>query len=217
MKKIINKIRQVFAKKDVSFETSQRYWEERYKQGGNSGDGSYGRLATFKADVINKAVKDNSIQSAIELGCGDGNQLKQLHYPAYVGLDISASVIERCNKTFAGDNTKRFMVNCEETRAQLIRSEKFDLALSIDVIYHLVELEVFENYLKNLFQLSNKFVIIYSTDFDKVEAAHVVHRTFSNWIAKNEPQWDLVDKIKNPYPGTGHQESLADFFIYSKR
>ena len=51
------------------------YWENRYKNNGNSGAGSYGRLAEFKADVINNFIAENKITSVIEFGCGDGNQL----------------------------------------------------------------------------------------------------------------------------------------------
>ena len=31
---------------------SKKYWEKRYLKGGDSGDGSYGKLAEFKAKVI---------------------------------------------------------------------------------------------------------------------------------------------------------------------
>ncbi|AHF17090.1 hypothetical protein NIASO_01485 [Niabella soli DSM 19437] len=206
-----------FSKKDIPFDTSKHYWEERYKSGGNSGDGSYGRLATFKAEIINNAINEYSIKSAIELGCGDGNQLKQLLYPSYIGLDISESVIARCNKIFSQDKSKRFMINSEEVVEQLIRTEQFDLALSIDVIYHLVEFEVFETYLKNLFTLSDKFVIIYSTDFDKKEAAHVIHRKFTDWVASHRLDWELISEILNPYPGVGEQESLANFYVFKKK
>ena len=34
------------------------YWDQRYKKGGNSGAGSYGRLAEFKAEIINKFIKE---------------------------------------------------------------------------------------------------------------------------------------------------------------
>ena len=30
---------------------SKKYWEDRYLKGGNSGNGSYGVLAQFRADV----------------------------------------------------------------------------------------------------------------------------------------------------------------------
>lgn len=44
---------------------------------------------------------------------------------------------------------------------------KGDLALSLDVIYHLIEDEIFEKYMKDVFRASTKYVIIYSTDFEK--------------------------------------------------
>ena len=35
-----------------SFTDSAKYWEQRYRTGGNSGAGSYCRLAEFKAEVV---------------------------------------------------------------------------------------------------------------------------------------------------------------------
>ena len=54
---------------------SSKYWEDRYKNGGNSGAGSYNTLAKFKASVINHFIENNKIQSLIDYGVGDGNQL----------------------------------------------------------------------------------------------------------------------------------------------
>ena len=39
---------------------SKNYWEKRYLKGGDSGDGSYGKLAEFKAKIMNRFVKENS-------------------------------------------------------------------------------------------------------------------------------------------------------------
>jgi hypothetical protein len=58
-----------------AFKSSETYWIARYKRGGDSGRGSYGKLAQFKAGVINKFVEANKINTIIEFGCGDGNQL----------------------------------------------------------------------------------------------------------------------------------------------
>lgn len=71
--------------------SSAAYWEQRYRAGGHSGAGSYGRLAAFKADFLNALIRDNAIATAtaIEFGCGDGNQLALLDIPDYVGLDIA--------------------------------------------------------------------------------------------------------------------------------
>ncbi|MCL2283845.1 MAG: glycosyltransferase family 92 protein [Fibromonadales bacterium] len=63
---------------------SGKYWEERYANGGNSGDGSYNCLAQFKAEILNDFVKEHSVNSAIEFGCGDGSQLSLVKYPKYL-------------------------------------------------------------------------------------------------------------------------------------
>jgi hypothetical protein len=51
------------------------YWENRYKNGGNSGEGSYALKAEYKANVLNNYIQKLNIKSIIEFGCGDGNNL----------------------------------------------------------------------------------------------------------------------------------------------
>jgi protein O-GlcNAc transferase len=60
--------------------------EKRYEMNGNSGAGSYGRLANFKAEVINEFVKIRLVKTVIELGMGDGNQLQLSECPYYNGF-----------------------------------------------------------------------------------------------------------------------------------
>lgn len=40
---------------------SKKYWNDRYLTVGNSGAGSYNKLAQFKADIINNFVEKNQI------------------------------------------------------------------------------------------------------------------------------------------------------------
>ena len=77
------------------FPGSAAYWESRYAKGGSSGVGSYGRFAEFKAEVLNRFVATHSVQSVIEFGCGDGNQLALASYPWYLGYDVSATAVAR--------------------------------------------------------------------------------------------------------------------------
>jgi hypothetical protein len=67
--KIIVKFRQFF------FSDSITWWEKRYISGGNSGQGSYGVLAEFKAETVNQFVGEFEVKSLVEFGCGDGSQL----------------------------------------------------------------------------------------------------------------------------------------------
>lgn len=197
-----------------SFSGSEAYWKQRYKSGGTSGAGSYANLAKFKADVLNTFVKEHNITYVIEYGCGDGNQLKLSHYPKYCGFDVSPDAISQCKKKFSGDETKSFKLLDE------YKNDTAQLTLSLDVIYHLVEDGVFDNYMTRLFDSSKRYVIIYSSNTDiqeKLQAAHVKHRKFSEWIDR-KPEWKLLQHIPNiyPYSGSDQDGSFADFYIYEK-
>src|SRR5215207_6091130 len=74
-RKLVRKVRKITKKRPV-FHGSEDYWITRYATGGNSGAGSYNKLAEYKAEVLNDFVKRHNVESVIEYGCGDGNQLK---------------------------------------------------------------------------------------------------------------------------------------------
>lgn len=195
-----------------AFPGSKEYWEERYISKGTSGAGSYGKYAEFKAENINSFVKKNDIKLVIEFGCGDGNQLSFFDFPNYIGLDVSKTAIKLCVERFKNDKRKSFFLygpECFEDNHSVFKAE---LALSLNVIYHLIEDHIFEFYMKHLFSSSDKFVIIYSDDIDTKQAYHEKHRQFSKWVETNLPEWKLINKIKNRYPN----ESCADFFIYRR-
>lgn len=203
-----------FGQKPLPFETSNQYWEDRYRTKGDSGDGSYGRLAQFKADIINAFVKEQNIESVIEFGCGDGAQLTLMDYPRYIGVDVSETILETCKKRFSSDSSKQFLLNENVPTF----NPKCDLSLSLDVIYHLVEDNVFEDYMTALFGAASKWVIIYSSNKnDPANFAHVKHRMFTKWIDENAPNWSLHKKVDQKYPfvqGKEAQTSFADFYIY---
>lgn len=197
------------------FDGSGRYWINRYASGGNSGDGSYNELAGFKLEVLNELVRRNKIETVIEFGCGDGNQLKDSEYPSYTGFDISQEAVAMCREAFMEDGTKQFKL------MENFADDTAELTLSLDVIYHLIEDEVFEDYISRLFDSSTRFVVIYSSNTDENpegQAAHVKHRSFSQWVEDNKPEWQLQEHIPNKYPFNGDTKtgSFADFYVYTK-
>lgn len=199
-----------------TFSGSQKYWEQRYLNNNNSGPGSYGRLADFKAEVLNSFVKDYNISTIIEYGCGDGNQLSLAKYPNYVGFDVSEKAIELCYEKFKNDQSKLFYSAFNSDYNTL----KADLVLSLDVIFHLIEDSVFHDYMTRLFSSSNKYVIVYSSNYNKILVAHVKCRKFTDWIEKNlSKEWGLTKYIENKYPFDEmdpNNTSMADFYIYKK-
>lgn len=195
--------------------TSSNYWEERYVSGGNSGIGSYGRLAEYKAEIINQFVEENNISSVIEWGCGDGNQLLLANYPNYLGLDVSKEAVRICSEKFKNDITKRFHCITEDSTFD----DEAELALSLDVIYHLIEDNVYDNYMRRLFASSRKYVCIYSCNDEEklVPAIHVKHRKFTDWIDKNVcDKWRLKSHVQNKYPYDPNipESSWSDFYFF---
>jgi SAM-dependent methyltransferase len=196
------------------FRTSDEYWNSRYQAGGHSGCGSYNHLASFKAEVINNFVATRKIETVIEFGCGDGNQLALADYPSYVGYDVSAVAVQLCRDRFSGDSKKRFDLMAAYD------GHKADLSLSLDVIFHLVEDHVFNDYMKHLFDSSTQHVVIYSSNtnmnYDE-QPKHVRHRQFTVWIDTNRPAWKLRKVIPNRYSYNGDYSttSFSDFFFFA--
>lgn len=211
-------VRQLFRKlikPHKRFAGSEDYWKSRYSTGGNSGDGSYNELALFKAEQINDFVGARNIQSVIEYGCGDGNQLKLATYPAYVGFDVSETAVSLCCAAFAGDGSKAFRTVADYD------GEQAELTLSLDVVYHLVEDRIFEDYMHRLFDSSTGYVIVYSSNTDEnpiKRPEHVKHRKFTEWVAREKPHWRLLAHVPNRYPYKADTKtgSLADFYFFEK-
>ncbi|HEY0792691.1 MAG TPA: class I SAM-dependent methyltransferase [Chthoniobacterales bacterium] len=200
----------------LTFRRSSSFWERRYGKGGSSGSGSYGRLAAFKAEILNDLVARRAIQSVVEFGCGDGAQLARAQYPRYVGIDVAQGAVALCRERFAHDPTKQFYL-ASELPADL---GCFDLALSLDVIYHLVEDAVFDAYMRSLFAHAQKAVVIYSSNKTEPSGVpHVRHRRFTDWVQLHAPEWRKVGYVANRYPfepARSWETSFADFYIFER-
>ena len=198
--------------------SSRDYWEVRYRNGGTSGAGSMGRLARFKADVINSFVAGNDIRSVMDFGCGDGSQLSLLTLsvhgrPTYVGVDVSPAALARCAQRFPAH---RFVA-----MEDVDTLPPAELAMSIDVIYHLVEDDVFARTIDAVFSHATRFVLIYASNLDLAwPSRHVRHRRFTDHVAASRPDWRLLAHVPNRYPfdrARPDDTSFADFFVYGKQ
>jgi len=193
--------------------TSKDYWERRYKLGMTSGPGSYGALAAYKARVLNAFVETRAVTSIIELGCGDGNQLALANYPRYLGLDVSQRAVDTCIDRFRADVSKSFLWYDSAHASNVANFLRADLVLSLDVIYHLLEDDAYHRYMTDLFSMSDRFVIIYSSDREEHHpAAHVRHRKFTTLVSNQFSEFRLTEHQGNPHAG----ETFAEFFVYER-
>ena len=181
------------------------YWEQHYASGNNSGSGSHGDLADFKADVINGLIEMMMIPSVIDFGSGDGNIASKIQCTNYQGYDVAPTAVQHCR------------THLPQKSFDLIRDYDGRVAcmsLSLDVIFHLLTKDDFETYMDRLFNAATQLVVIYSTNIDLPQlpqAPHVQHHRFTAWINNNRPFWRLVEFIPNRYPN----DSNSDFYVYA--
>jgi hypothetical protein len=184
----------------------ENFWENRYKAGGNSGSGSYGESADHKAGVINNYVTKFDIKTISDFGCGDGNQISLLKgFEEYMGFDISSYALYLCHEKFKDNKSMNFCSLVSDL-------PQADLCLSLDVIYHILSQEEYEKYMTILFNRSNKFVLIFSSNHNdnNHDATHIFHRKFTDWVNENCKDFKLIEEVDNFLP------TSAKFFLYEK-
>lgn len=212
MKSLVNQIiNRVFRQKKLrNLQEIASFWDSRYKSGGNSGAGSYGDAAISKAAFVNRIIRDFDIQTLIDFGCGDGNQLSlfDLNGIDYLGLDIAPEAIMICKNKFKDQkDTQKFdLLNGYSSSAYA----GYDLALSFDVLYHLTDDKAYFEYLDALFA-SSRYILIYSMDFvDPHWSGHSRPRKFTDDIKMRFPNSLCLQQVASSVP----EQSGMEFFFY---
>jgi len=140
----------------------KQWWENWYSRGGNSGPGSVGILAQYKADVINDYIDKHKINSVVEFGCGDGVVLQLTKYKDYLGFDVSRTAIKLCTSKFKNDPTKSFFLY--EPQFFVNKTIKsVDLVVCLDVLYHVIDEAEYLKVLEDIFSFSSKHIILYTS------------------------------------------------------
>lgn len=165
------------------FDNSGDYWRRRYWYGGNSGAGSRGFNAQRKAKFVTDFARSHGLKSIIDLGCGDGECASRIEVPKYTGYDVSEVAVimarARCRD-----------INGHQFHAFADRDIKTgDLAISMDVAFHLVEDQVYFQHLCDLAEHARIAVLIYSTDYDSHADGHIRHRNVSRDWMQNFSGW----------------------------
>ena len=165
----------------------------------------------YKAGLINRVIRERGIRSIIQLGCGDGNQLKYLEVDQYIGLDISKVAIERCVANHGSNMKRSFIWYDPEHFCDPLHILSADCAMSLDVLFHLIEDEVFARYIHNLFSCGGRYVIIYGLDQQMTKSVHVSvrYRKYTEYIAKNVQGFRLVFQVAS-------KGKFGDFHLYER-
>ncbi|OGZ33169.1 MAG: hypothetical protein A2V69_01415 [Candidatus Portnoybacteria bacterium RBG_13_40_8] len=125
----------------------------------------------------------------INIGCGEGPQaiVYAGHYKKMIGVDISKERLEKSKeimKIYNIDNYETLCANIEEIP---FPDKSFDKAIAIDVIEHVQNPEKLCLEANRLLKGDGKFLITFSTMYDKYRNLASMIKHFKPWIKnKNE-------------------------------
>lgn len=179
------------------------YWDRRYRDGRTSGAGSEGEAAAVKAATIDRVIGEHDIASVIDWGVGDGVVLGLVKAKVpWLGLDVAPVAVERLRARYGPrSRTKRFALLADGSH------EVRDLALSLDVLFHLPAEADYQLHLAQVFGSATKAVLIHASDHDGGRTArHVLWRRWTPDVAARFPEWELVSAPQ--------QRETPGFFLY---
>jgi hypothetical protein len=154
---------------DPSFDY-KTYWEKRYADGKNSGSGSYGENATFKANIINRIIKEYECKDMVEFGCGDGNQMSLLTRIPYIGYDISKTIIQKNQIKYKTTPNVKFM----DMDMCGNYSLSADLSICVDVLFHLTIEDDWYKLIDHVCVAAKKVIVIV-TNTEKIHEEYFQH------------------------------------------
>ncbi len=185
-------------KKKKTVSSSETYWRGRYADTsskffkGASGNGKLPFRTRYKSKIINSVISTHSVESILDLGCGDGSLTSKIKCKKYFGIEIDKNLTDELRRQYENQPNYNFSTALEDSWP-----ESFDLSLSIDVIFHLLEDEVYIKYMNMLFMGNAELVLIKSSNHDEVgigRNAHILHRNFTKNISANFPEYKLIAK-----------------------
>lgn len=177
---------------------SHQFWENRYKNGGNSGKGSRGLLRLWKWHQIKKFIKLNETD-VIDVGCGDMAFWKGKTCKLYNGIDISKFRIEKNRELRPGFIFH--VLDASVISKQLIPA---DAVFCLDMLFHIMDDSSYKKILHNLTLYSKKYIFIYTwrkapSKATKFTNSYQKYRNFDSYIPIIENQgFKLIAQRKPP-------------------
>jgi len=132
-----------------------------------------------------KRLKISNDAKFLDCGCGIGeflNFLYQNEYKNLYGIDLSEKAITKIKEKYNSENF--FSGNLTEIDS-IFKGQKFDVVMSFDVLFHVIDDDDFEKVVQNMCQLSSKYIILHGM-FPKrlpfLSCAHVKTRPYKDYL-----------------------------------
>lgn len=195
---------------------SARYWRSRHERSGQI-LGGWEAADDWKVELLNVLTRKHHIASVVDYGCGDGRIGARLVAPVYTGVDVAPAALDRAR---AARPDAEFRLLHPDAVPPVIPA---DMAISTDVVYHLVEDARYDDHLRALFGSARHVVVIVSSDEELQVVEHVRHRRVVDDVLARFPGWRLRATVPPPpawqcspllpIPG----KSFARAFVFTRR
>lgn len=184
---------------------TRRYWNRRYQRGSGSSFEPHEGVINFETGLINEFIKKHEIKSVLDMGCGDGSVFQRLrNLPIYHGMDISSIIIARMQQKYEKDDSRMFF------EPHTMPDYYYDLVISIDTIYHLVNDHEYIDYLEKLEKKCKNYLIISSTNYNAYYGGgYIRHRAFLKDI--KDLGFKLLKKVDSPF-----DTDQCGYFVFEK-
>jgi SAM-dependent methyltransferase len=168
------------------------YWHERYLRGDGSGVSSRGDAAADKAERINLLLDRLSSRTVVDWGVGDGTVAAKIVADRYLGVDIAPAALDLA-RDVCGDRPGWAWLLYDPHRPPPLTVHA-DLALSLDVLFHLTDDGAYRAYLALLFG-SARIVLIRASNYEAPRDDHMRRRKWSvdipaGWTVRDRPDTD---------------------------
>ncbi len=128
-------------------------WNVHYRLGGSSGLGSVGLSRSWKWSVIGKHVA--RVDEVVDVGCGDLSFWEGRDCLHYVGIDSSSYIIKK-------DRLNRPNWSFVESRGERSLAVSGRVVFCLDVLFHVLDDDVFELIIKNLCAYSSEWIFVHT-------------------------------------------------------
>lgn len=150
------------------------YWNEHYRKGGRSGEGSIDESRDWKMGILqNNGLRyDNSV---IDVGCGDMEFWQEFAVSDYTGIDISRNIIEK-NKV----HYPKYKFYCEDSSSPL--NIKAQYVTCFDMLFHIMDTTKYIMTLANLVYYTQDKLFVYTwqkNPFDSIKNRLLIGKPFS--------------------------------------
>ncbi len=184
------------------------HWGKDGEGKGTSGGGSSLDSAMEYVVFLNKFIRENKIQSVVEIGCGDWEVMRHvdLRNVDYTGFDVVKSVVNDLVEKYASSNIRFAFADCINDSLP-----KADLLLCKDVLIHLPNHEIS----KIIQKFKNYKHVLITTD---VEASRLTCSNrdivLGDWreVDLAAPPFKLAGKKLLIYPATHSYYHLKQVF-----